>query len=154
MELQIVFLLLLRIYECNKLWTFILDAFRDASLNDQNIRNELLATGYRDANRLTTVCTLNPCLWNIMLWSLTTVIFNFTIVLSIMGAYLLCRRPLFRTHLEPWLGARSLSTQQQMGTRWNQWGDKGGEERKWPPYLTMPMTQEVSSLTSISHTYR
>ena len=35
----------------------------------------------------------------------------------------------------PWLSARSLFTQQQMGTQWEHWGDKGGEERNWPPYL-------------------
>ena len=23
-----------------------------------------------------------------------------------------------------------------MGTQWEHWGDKGGEERNWPPYLT------------------
>ena len=36
----------------------------------------------------------------------------------------------------PWLYVRSLFTQQQMGTQWEQWGDKDGEERNWPPYLT------------------
>ena len=36
----------------------------------------------------------------------------------------------------PWLNARSLFTQQQMGTQWEHWEDKGGEERNWPPYLT------------------
>ena len=36
----------------------------------------------------------------------------------------------------PRLNARSLFTQQQMGTQWEHWGDKGGEERNWPPYLT------------------
>ena len=36
----------------------------------------------------------------------------------------------------PLLNARSLFTQQQMGTQWEHWGDKGGEERNWPPYLT------------------
>ena len=34
-----------------------------------------------------------------------------------------------------WLDTRSLSTQQQMGTRWKHWGDKGGEERNWTSYL-------------------
>jgi len=33
-------------------------------------------------------------------------------------------------------GARSLFTQQQMGTQWEHWGYKVGEERNWPPYLT------------------
>ena len=36
----------------------------------------------------------------------------------------------------PWLNARSLFTQQQTGTWWQHWGDKGSEERNWPPYLT------------------
>ena len=40
-----------------------------------------------------------------------------------------------------WLDARSLSTQQRMGTRWKHWGDKGGEERNWPPYPKKPMAQ-------------
>ena len=35
----------------------------------------------------------------------------------------------------PRLNARSLFTQQQMGTWWQHWGDKSGEERNWPPYL-------------------
>ena len=35
----------------------------------------------------------------------------------------------------PWLDTHSLFTQQQMGTQWEQWGDKDGEERNWPPYL-------------------
>ena len=26
------------------------------------------------------------------------------------------------------------------------WGDKGGEERNWPPYLTKPMAQDKCSL--------
>ena len=34
------------------------------------------------------------------------------------------------------LNARSLLTQQRMGTWWRHWGDKGGEERNLPPYLT------------------
>ena len=25
---------------------------------------------------------------------------------------------------------------------WKHWGDKGGEERNWPPYFTMPMAQD------------
>ena len=36
----------------------------------------------------------------------------------------------------PWMNARSLFTQQRMGTWWQHCGDKGGEERNWPPYLT------------------
>ena len=36
----------------------------------------------------------------------------------------------------PSLNARSLFTQQQMGTRWQHWEEKGGDERNWPPYLT------------------
>ena len=36
----------------------------------------------------------------------------------------------------PLLNARSLFTQQQMGTWWQHLGDKGGEERTCPPYLT------------------
>ena len=36
----------------------------------------------------------------------------------------------------PRLNARSLFTQQQMGTQWEHWGDKCGKERNWPPYLT------------------
>ena len=43
-----------------------------------------------------------------------------------------------------WLEARSLSTQQQMGTRLKHWGDKGSEERNiealrsiYPDYLIM-----------------
>jgi len=36
----------------------------------------------------------------------------------------------------PWLNARSLFTQQQMGAYCEHWGDKGGEEGNWPPYLT------------------
>ena len=36
----------------------------------------------------------------------------------------------------PWLNARSLFTQQQMGTWWQHWRDKGSEERNWPPYQT------------------
>ena len=36
----------------------------------------------------------------------------------------------------PWLNVRSLFTQQQMGTQWEHWAEKGGEERNWPPYLT------------------
>ena len=35
----------------------------------------------------------------------------------------------------PLLNARSLFTQQQMGTQCEHWGDKGGEERNWPPYI-------------------
>ena len=42
--------------------------------------------------------------------------------------------------LEPdsmtWLNARSLFNQQQIGTEWEHWGDKGGEERNWPASLT------------------
>ena len=34
-------------------------------------------------------------------------------------------------------GAHSLSTQQLTGTQWKHWGDKGGKERNWPPYLTI-----------------
>ena len=45
-----------------------------------------------------------------------------------------------------WLEARSLFTQEQMGTRWKHWGDKGGEERNWPPYFTMPMAQDKCPL--------
>ena len=45
-----------------------------------------------------------------------------------------------------WLEACSLSTQQQIGTRWKHWGDKGSEERSWPPYLTMPMAQDKCPL--------
>ena len=33
--------------------------------------------------------------------------------------------------LMAWLNARSLFTQQQMGTLWQHWGDKGGEEKNW-----------------------
>ena len=29
----------------------------------------------------------------------------------------------------------TLLTQQQMGTWWQHWGNKGGEEKNWPPYL-------------------
>ena len=36
----------------------------------------------------------------------------------------------------PWMNAHSLFTQQQKGTWWEHWGDKGREERDWPPYLT------------------
>ena len=32
--------------------------------------------------------------------------------------------------------ARINFTQQQMATWWHHWGDKGGKERNWPPYLT------------------
>ena len=39
-------------------------------------------------------------------------------------------------HDSMFLNARSLFTRQQMGTQWEHWGDKGGEERNWPPYLT------------------
>ena len=42
----------------------------------------------------------------------------------------------FESDSTPWPNARSLFTQQQMGTWWQHWGDKGGEERNWPPYLT------------------
>ena len=34
-----------------------------------------------------------------------------------------------------WLNNRSLFTQQQIGTWWQHWEDKGGEERNWPLYL-------------------
>lgn len=34
------------------------------------------------------------------------------------------------------LNARSLFTQQQVGTRRQYWGDKGGDVRNWLPYLT------------------
>ena len=42
----------------------------------------------------------------------------------------------FESDSMPCLDARSLFIQQQMGTWWQHWGDKGGEERNWPPYLT------------------
>ena len=42
----------------------------------------------------------------------------------------------FESNSIPLLNARSLFTQQRMGTWWQHWGDKGGEERNWPPYLT------------------
>ena len=42
----------------------------------------------------------------------------------------------FEPNSMPLLNARSLFTQQQMSTQWEHWGDKGGEERNWPPYLT------------------
>jgi len=42
----------------------------------------------------------------------------------------------FESDWMPWLIARSLFTQQQMGSWWQHWGDNGGEERNWPPYLT------------------
>ena len=44
-----------------------------------------------------------------------------------------------------WLEAHSLATQQQMGTRWKHWGDKGGEEMNWSRYLTMPRTSILSN---------
>ena len=42
----------------------------------------------------------------------------------------------FESDSMPLLNARSLFTQQQMGTQWQYWGEKGGEERNWPSYLT------------------
>ena len=45
-----------------------------------------------------------------------------------------------------WLDARSLSNQQRMGTRWKHWGDKGGKERSWTPYLTKLMAQDKCPL--------
>ena len=42
----------------------------------------------------------------------------------------------FEPNSMPWLNVRSMFTQQQMGTQWEQWGDKDGEERNWQPYLT------------------
>ena len=42
----------------------------------------------------------------------------------------------FESDSMPRLNGRSLFTQQQVGTRWEHWGDKGGEEGNWPPYLT------------------
>ena len=41
----------------------------------------------------------------------------------------------FELDTMPLLNARSLPTQQSMGAWWEHWGDKGGEERNWPPYL-------------------
>ena len=41
----------------------------------------------------------------------------------------------FEPDLMPWLNAHSLFTQQRMGTQWEHWGDKGGDEGNWPPYL-------------------
>ena len=43
---------------------------------------------------------------------------------------------MFEPDSRPWLSARSLFTQKQMSTWWKHWGDKGGEGRNWPPYLT------------------
>ena len=37
---------------------------------------------------------------------------------------------------------RSLYTQQQMGTWWNTGEAEGGEERNWPPHLTIPAAQD------------
>ena len=37
---------------------------------------------------------------------------------------------------------RPLFTQQQMGTWWQHWEVKGGEERNWQPYLTMTAAQD------------
>ena len=48
----------------------------------------------------------------------------------------------------PWLNARSLFTQQRMGTWWQHWGDKGGDERKCPPYLTCRWLSIVFSLAA------
>ena len=45
-----------------------------------------------------------------------------------------------------WLGTRSLSTQQQMGTWSKHWSDKGGEERSWPPYFIKLMAQDKCPL--------
>jgi len=41
----------------------------------------------------------------------------------------------FESDSLPWLNASRLLTQQQMDTRWQHWGDKGSEDRNWPPYL-------------------
>ena len=40
-----------------------------------------------------------------------------------------------------------------METRWKYWGDKGGKERNWPPYLTMlrPRTSVLSNRHYIMH---
>ena len=46
----------------------------------------------------------------------------------------------FESHSMPSLNARSLFTQQRMGTWWQHWGAKGGEERKWPHH--MPLAQK------------
>ena len=53
-----------------------------------------------------------------------------------------------------WLETRSLSTQQQI--QWKHWGDKDGEERSWPSYLTMPLAQDKCPLEQASpqHTDR
>ena len=38
-------------------------------------------------------------------------------------------------------------TQQRIGTWWQHWEDKVGEEKNWPPYLTSRRLMKVSSLT-------
>jgi len=50
------------------------------------------------------------------------------------NAYFLCGTSTVRVRLEV-LTECSLLIQQRMGTWWQHWGDKGGEERNWPPYL-------------------
>ena len=42
----------------------------------------------------------------------------------------------FESDSRPWLDAHSLFSQQRIGTWWQHWGNRGGEERNWPPYLT------------------
>ena len=50
--------------------------------------------------------------------------------------------PLFETHFERRVG--HLPTVHPAANGGNTGGDKGGEERNWSPYLTMPMAQDKS----------
>ena len=45
------------------------------------------------------------------------------------------------------------ASEQQMGTQWEHWGDKGGEERNWPSYLTCQWLGISVLSNRHSHTY-
>ena len=61
-------------------------------------------------------------------------------------AHVLCAEGLwFESDSRPRLNARSLFTQQRMGTCWQHWGDRGGEERSLLLY-DMPMAQHKCPL--------
>ena len=50
------------------------------------------------------------------------------------------------THLEPMVGSSLNIHPAANGGLVETLGDKGGEERNWPPYLTMPMAQDKCPL--------
>ena len=55
----------------------------------------------------------------------------------------------FETHFKLKVDTRPLPTQQQMGIWWKHWGDKGGEERNLPPYLTKPIAQDKCPFSQV-----